>query len=60
MYVIQRVSDHCYVSKPGSRCRYTPLLHEARVFVTRKAAEENLRPENETITDAISLLRFGH
>lgn len=58
MFVLTRNEDGKYVSKPGSEKSYTPKLERARMFPTRRDAEQHACG-NETIRDVADLLHGG-
>ena len=49
MYLIKRISDGFYVSKPRSAHAYTKWLREARRFQTKEEAESQLCVESERV-----------
>ncbi len=61
-YVLVHIIDDSqysghYVSRPNSKCSYTPRLEEADVFASRLDAEQHCCVENENIVSLASL--FG-
>jgi hypothetical protein len=57
-YVIRRTDQGGgYVSRPGSKSSYTPLLQRARTWPTRDAAEGHRCPENEVIESVTDAMR---
>lgn len=55
-YVIQRIEDNKYVTRPGSRASYTAKLEDARVFETIAQAERD-KCGNEYITEVRNVFR---
>lgn len=56
MFVIKRIPDGAFVSKPGSYLSYTKDLQKANHFRSHKVATANLCPENEQVVAVQDLI----